>query len=216
MRRLSVPAVSTRLRRSVPRPARELVQRAVALRHFDAGVVDIPPLRAKRRHLLGLFRDGDHDSFVEAGTYLGDTVDFFLPYARRIVSVEIDEELWRKASARFSDHSQVEIVRGDAEQEIPRVLAGLGEPAFVWLDGHYSGEGTTRGEHYEPAVAILQNLSETGVSPGTTIVIDDLRLFGRLPEFPTLESLISTARAAWPNARIYTGLDSLVIAPQPA
>jgi hypothetical protein len=211
MRGLSVPAVSTRLRRSVPRPARELVQRAGALRRFDAGVVDIPPLRAKRRHLLGLFRDGAHDSFVEAGTYLGDTVDFFRPHASRIVSVEIDEELWRKASERFSDDPQVQIVRGDAELEIPRIVRELGRPALIWLDGHYSGEGTAQGEHYEPAVAILQRLGGAGVAPGTTIVIDDLRLFGRLPEFPTLEALTSTARTAWPDAKIYSGLDSLVI-----
>jgi hypothetical protein len=205
-------AVPVRLRRAVPRPARELAQRALALRHFDAGIVDVPPPRAKRRHLLRLFREGRHDCFIEAGTYLGDTVDFFLPHATRIVSVEFDEALWRRASARFGERPQVEILLGDAEQEIPRIVAELDRPALIWLDGHYSGEGTARGEQDEPAVAILARLGEAGAAPGTTIVVDDLRLFGRLPEFPSLTALVSTARATWPEADIYPGLDSLVIA----
>jgi hypothetical protein len=196
----------------VPRSVRELVQRVAAVRHFDAGIVGLPPPRAKRRHLLRLFRERQHACFVEAGTYLGDTVEFFLPHARRIVSVEMDEALWRGAARRFSKHPHVEVVRGDAEQEIPRIVAGIGEPPLIWLDGHYSGEGTAHGEHAEPAVAILEGLGGVGVQPGTTIVVDDLRLFGRLPEFPSLESLTSVAHEAWPEADVYTGLDSLVIA----
>jgi hypothetical protein len=208
----SVSAALRRRGRSVPRPLRELAQRVLALRRLDAGMVDLPPPRAKRRHLLRLFRERGHDHFVEAGTYLGDTVAAFVPVADRIVSVEMDEVLWRRASARFSQNANVEIVRGDAEEEIPRIVSELGRPALIWLDGHYSGEGTALGRHHEPAVAILGDLGRANVSPGTTIVVDDLRLFGRLPEFPSLESLTSTAREAWPEARIYVGLDSLVIA----
>jgi hypothetical protein len=203
--------LSQRLRRLVPRPVRELAQRVLALRRFDAGAVDLPSPRAKRRHLLSLFEQRRHDCFVEAGTYLGDTVELFVPRASRIVSVEMEEALWRGASERFSDNPNVEIVRGDAEREIPRVVRELGRPALIWLDGHHSGEGTALGRSYEPAVAILELLGRNGVAPGTTIVVDDLRLFGRLPEFPTLEALTSTAHAAWPNAKIYVGLDSLVI-----
>jgi predicted O-methyltransferase YrrM len=181
------------------------------LRRFDAGFVDLPSPRAKRQHLLRLFRGRGHVNFVEAGTYLGDTVAFFQPHGQRIISVEIDEQLWRRASKRFSDDPRIEIVKGDAEDEIPRILGELGAPALVWLDGHYSGEGTSRGKQFEPAVAILERLGETRVAPGTTIAIDDLRLFGRLHEYPSLEQLTSAADAAWPQATVYAGLDSLVI-----
>jgi hypothetical protein len=200
------------LRRSLPRPVREMAQRVAAVKDFDAGVVGLPPPRAKRRHLLRLFGERRHECFVEAGTYRGDTVAFFLPHARRIVSVEMDEALWGAAARRFSGHPHVEVVLGDAEQEIPRIVAAITEPALIWLDGHYSGEGTAHGEHAEPAVAILERLGAVGVPAGTTIVVDDLRLFGRVPEFPSLESLVSVARSTWPQAHVYTGLDSLVIA----
>ena len=179
---------------------------------MDTGVVDVPPPGAKRRHLQRLFEERGHACFVEAGTYLGDTVAAFAPLADRVISVEMDESLWRQASERFRGDSRIEIVHGDAEQEIPRLVAGLTDPPLVWLDGHYSGEGTALGRQHEPAVAILEELGRAGVPERTTIVVDDLRLFGRLPEFPTLESLISAARAAWPQASIYVGLDSLVIA----
>jgi predicted O-methyltransferase YrrM len=211
MRAMSARSLSPRLRRSIPRPVRELAQRAVAIRHYDAGVVDLPPPRAKRAHLLSLFRRRGHDCFVEAGTYLGDTVAFFLPHARRVISVELDEDLWRRAAARFAGDTRVQIVHGDAEEEIPRIVSELGAPALVWLDGHYSGADTTQGQSYEPAVAILERLSSESVAAGTTIVVDDLRLFGTLPEFPSLEELTAAASAGRTGAKIYVGLDSLVI-----
>jgi hypothetical protein len=196
----------------VPRPLRELAQRIVALRRMDTGRVDVPPPGAKRRHLQRLFQERGHSCFVEAGTYRGDTVAAFRPLADRVISVEMDEALWRDAAERFRGDPAVEIVKGDAEREIPRLVASLDSPPLVWLDGHYSGEGTALGSHHEPAVAILEDLGRVDVPPGTTIVVDDLRLFGRLPEFPSLESLVSAARTAWPDASIYVGLDSLVVA----
>ena len=50
-----------------------------------------------------------------------------------------------------------------------------------------------------------------GVPPGTTVVVDDLRLFGREPTFPTLPTLVGRAQSAFPAAGVYTGLDSLII-----
>jgi hypothetical protein len=196
----------------VPRPARELALRARALRRFDAGIIDTPPSRSKRRFLLRLFEERGHHCLVESGTFLGDTVAFFVPHARRIVSVEIDDDLWRRAAERFREHPHVEILHGDAEAEIPRIVGELDEPALVWLDGHYSGAGTGRGNSDEPAVEVIEALGAAGVPAGSTLVVDDLRLFGREPGLPSLEALISAARRTWPDAEIRTGLDSLVIA----
>jgi hypothetical protein len=44
-----------------------------------------------------------------------------------------------------------------------------------------------------------------------TVVIDDLRLFGRSPDDPSLESLVDASRAAFPGARITAEFDSLVV-----
>ena len=192
-------------------PVRSLALRAQAARSFDAGRVEVPSEHAKRRHLLELFRERGHRTFVESGTYRGDTTAFFVPHADRLITVEVDPRLYEQARARFVREPKVDVVEGDALVEIPRIVAQLNGPALIWLDGHYSGGETGRGLEVEPALAILERIGD--VAPvGTTIVVDDLRLFGRLPDFPRLEDLIGAAHAAFPTATLRTGLDSLVIA----
>lgn len=196
--------------RRVPGIVRNLAARVLAVRSFDAGRVAPPSEHAKRRHLRALFRERGHHTLVESGTYRGDTTAYFLPYAQRVLTVEVDGRLAERARQRFADTPKVQVVEGDALVEIPRIVGELREPALVWLDGHYSGGETGQGAEVEPALAIIKRLG--GSAPaGTTIVVDDIRLFGLLPDFPRLDDLVVTAREAFPAATMRTGLDSLVI-----
>lgn len=194
----------------LPTSIRGLALRALAARSFDAGRVEVPSEHAKRRHLLGLFRERGNRTFLESGTYLGDTTAFFVPHADRVVTVEIDARYYQRAQARFAAEPKVEVVAGDALVEIPRIVGELRTPPLIWLDGHYSGGATGLGAEVEPALAIIERLG-TLAPAGTTIVVDDLRLFGRLPDFPGLDDLVRSAREAFPAATLRTGLDSLVI-----
>jgi hypothetical protein len=182
-----------------------------AIRSYDAGKLDAPSERAKRRALDRLYREGGHDSFLEAGTYFGDTVEYFLPIARRIISVEIDPTLHADAATRFARYEHVTVLHGDALTVIPKVLAEDGGSYLVWLDGHCSGGVTGQGEEFEPAPSILEQLANLTFPWGLTVVIDDLRLFGRHPMMPSLESLIASARKGLPQAHILLGIDSLVL-----
>jgi hypothetical protein len=176
---------------------------------FATGRSCLPPQSAKRAHLLRLLKERRHTVFVESGTYLGDTVAFISKHADEVVSVELHDELWRRAAERFADVPNVEIQHGDALDLVPAIVAGLGAPPLIWLDGHYSGEGTAVGRENEPAAAILRSLGD--VSPlGTTVVIDDLRLFGT-GHYARLDELVRSAALSFPQARVRTGLDSLVI-----
>lgn len=194
-------------------PLRSAVLRVLAAREFDAGRISVPAERAKRRHLLGLLADGNHRVFVESGTYLGGTVAFMAPHVDRIISVEIDSALFERAQARFAGDTSIELVLGDALEEIPRIVAGLDEAPLIWLDGHASGGITGHGMHLEPALEMLVRLREAGLVPGTTIVIDDLRVFGRLEGYPALGELMRTVLEEFPAGEILAGLDSLVIRP---
>jgi hypothetical protein len=190
-----------------------LTERLSAARRYDAGELGPPADRAKRRHLLELFHVRGHEIFVESGTYLGGTVAFMLPHASRIVSVEIEPSLYEAARRRFAGEANVELHLGDAAALIPELVAGLGEPALVWLDGHFTGGvNTVRGETIEPAPGILESLGGLDLPRGMTVVVDDLRLFGRGDGFPPLDALLLGARRAFPGAEITVGLDSLVIA----
>ncbi len=170
-----------------------------------------PPAIAKQRHLLNVFKSRNHRIFVEAGTYKGQTTAFFIPHADQVISVELHDGLFAAAQKRFAQQPNVTLVRGDSLVEIPRIVATCSSPPLVFLDGHFSGAGTAKGEEMEPAESTLGRLAD--VTPaGTTIVIDDLRLFGSgLSGFPQLDTITGSARAAFPGALIRTGLDSIVV-----
>ena len=189
-----------------------LTDRLSAARRYDSGRLGPPADHAKRRQLLELFRARGHEVFVESGTYLGGTVAFMVPHARRIISVEIEPALYEAARRRFGNEAKVELVLGDAAAVVPGFVAGLGEPALVWLDGHFTGGvNTVRGEAIEPAPGILESLGARDLPSGMTVLVDDLRLFGRGDGFPPLDELLLQARQAFPDAEIALGLDSLVI-----
>lgn len=169
-----------------------------------------PTAGAKQRHLAGLLRDRGHRIFIEAGTYKGATTAHFAKRAEQVISVELHEGLYEAARKRFARYPNVILIKGDALVEIPKAVAGCVSPPLVFLDGHFSGPGTAKGDMVEPAELTLRALAEVS-PPGTTVVVDDLRLFGARPNFPELDAVTAAARAAFPAARIHAGLDSVVI-----
>lgn len=169
-----------------------------------------PTARAKRRHLAMLLRDRGHRIFVEAGTYRGGTTAFFAKRAERVITVELHDGLYEAAKNRFAHSPNVTLIKGDALVEIPKAVAACESPPLVFLDGHFSGPGTARGEMVEPAELTLRALAEVS-PPGTTVVVDDMRLFGSRPSFPELDAVTAAARAAFPSAKIHAGIDSIVI-----
>jgi hypothetical protein len=172
-----------------------------------------PADRAKRRFLLSLFKERNHQLLVESGTFQGGTVEYFVPHADRIISVEIEPALHEAARERFRDTPSVELLLGDAMDLIPQVLEKVAVPPFVYLDGHFTGGVNMQpGKAIEPAPVILSELGGLSLPAGSTVVVDDLRLFGRGDGFPALDELTSAARQSFPDASIYVGIDCLVIA----
>lgn len=199
------------LRHKLPTPVVTLADRALALRAYDAARPSAPPHRTRRRQLLSIVKERGHRVFVESGTYLGDTVAFLVPHVDRIETIEIEPMLYSRAVQRFRDEPKVTVHQGDAMVHLPRILGGITEPALIFLDGHFSGGVTGQGELKEPAVKILDDLAELSLPQGTTVLVDDVRLFGGDPEFPSLDALVDGARRAFPDARRVIELDALVI-----
>lgn len=198
----------------VKRPTvRRLVRaagRVRALVAYDRGRVGPLHEDAKRRQLLRLYEDRGHRVFLESGTYRGDTTAVFVPRAERVVTVEVEPALHAAAAGRFARYSHVEVLLGDALDVLPPAIDPDGPPPLVFLDGHFSGGVTGRGALEEPAVAILERLAERAPR-GTTIVVDDLRLFGEHPDFPGLDELVTAARDTFPDAVVGVALDALVV-----
>ncbi|WP_343702447.1 hypothetical protein [Chitinophaga sp.] len=126
-------------------------------------------------------------TLVETGTYLGDMVAAQLPHFSRILSVELSEELYKRARIRFRRNPEVELYQGDSGKVLHTVAPRLKEPAIFWLDGHYSAGITAKGDLICPIYAELDAILPLPVPH--VLLIDDAQDFTGQYDYPTLEEL---------------------------
>lgn len=127
------------------------------------------------------------DTLVETGTFLGDMVFAMKDYFRKIYSIELSPELFERAQKRFRGDGHIKLVQGDSSVKIAEVLSEVEKPVLFWLDGHYSGGITARGEKICPVYGELENVFKSPFPH--VILIDDARLFNGEDDYPTLEEL---------------------------
>ena len=159
-----------------------------------------PPHAVKQAVLRDYARRYRLSILIETGTYYGDMVEAMTYAFRNIYSIELSEDLFRRARDRFRGRAHIELICGDSASVLPSLLRRLTKPALFWLDGHYSGGVTARGAQDTPILAEVDQIlaaSETG----HVMVIDDARCFGADPAYPTLESLRDFVRVRRPSAR---------------
>ncbi len=128
------------------------------------------------------------NTLVETGTFMGDMVEAQKKNFKKVISIELAEELFKKATQRFEADNNVQIVQGDSGKVLPQILKDIHEPVLFWLDGHYSAGATARGEKdcpiFEEIDAIL-----TSNHPAHGLLIDDARLFVGTGDYPTIDEL---------------------------
>jgi hypothetical protein len=141
-----------------------------------------------------------NSTWVETGTYLGDTTKFLAGLGARVVTIEPEPSLFQRARDRFSRASNVEVMFGLSEQIFPTLLPTLEGPVNFWLDGHFSEGITHRGPKETPIEDELNYISKyMNIFDGVCVLVDDLRLFrGTASEqegsaYPEVNSLVSWA-----------------------
>ena len=145
------------------------------------------PHEVKQLTILTYATGEEASVFVETGTFLGDTIWEQRHHFRQLYSIELSRDLFEKARRRFASVENVKLLHGDSGDELRKVIAELKSPALFWLDGHYSGEGTAKGQLECP---ILEELRHVFGSPFQhTILIDDARLFVGEHDYPTIAEL---------------------------
>lgn len=147
-----------------------------------------PPFFVRRAMLLAEARAMEALVFVETGTFLGDTTWAFRCSFEKVHTIEVEATLAQLARERFAGDPRIEVIEGDSSQVLPELCDRLSGPCLFYLDGHYSGGITGMGEQECPILQELDViLARTRVK--FRIVIDDARLFGTDPAYPTLEKL---------------------------
>jgi len=152
------------------------------------------PGRQKRMLLLQAAARGKVQSVVETGTYLGDSTYAFARAGYQVVSIEVEPRIAALAERRFRGNRSVRVVAGDSGQLLPRILSDLSAPALIWLDGHYSGGSTGRGETDTPVEREVEAVMKVA-PPGSVVVIDDARCFGTDPSYPELKPWLERLKA---------------------
>ena len=149
------------------------------------GLPMLPPHILKQRVVKKYADRFSIRTLVETGTYTGDMVAATRRKFNRIVSIELDETLWRKAKEKFARYEHISIIRGDSSEVLPGVVASVPGPCLFWLDAHYSGGITARGDVETPIMKELQVILDRATR-GDVVLIDDARDFVGKNDYPTI------------------------------
>lgn len=146
-----------------------------------------PPHPIKVDTILQTARQFGCKTLVETGTYLGDMIARTRHLFDRLYSIEVDARLHANACARFRDDSAVTVLLGDSAHVLPKILENLTTPTVFWLDGHYSGGETGKGELDTPIQTEVELILRHPVR-GHAILVDDARLFTGAGDYPTMRA----------------------------
>lgn len=145
-----------------------------------------PPGSLKRQTIICFLKERPYSTMIETGTYLGDTTYVTKDLVDQLYSIELDDYLSRQATKRFAKDHHVHIVQGSSSKVLPQILSEAKGPILFWLDAHYSGGATARGDKYTPIVQELDFIRGKA-SDGSLILIDDARLFDGTDDYPTMD-----------------------------
>ena len=154
-----------------------------------------PPPLIKQRTIMKYLSRYRLTAFVESGTFYGDTVDAIKSRVEVVVTIEISPALAAGARRRFKNDMRVRVLEGDSGELLPEVLNTLDRPALFWLDGHYSGGVTGRGDEDTPIRAELAAIFAQSTARGHVVLIDDARHFDG-KAYPSLGEVAELARLA--------------------
>ena len=78
-------------------------------------------------------------------------------------------------------------MQGDSGNVLNQLVPELNSAALFWLDGHYSGGQTAKGEKECPIYEELKSILASSLEH--IVLIDDARLFIGQHDYPTIEEL---------------------------
>jgi hypothetical protein len=139
-----------------------------------------------------------NSTWVETGTFLGQTTQLISQHCKFVYSIEPEPTLFKNAYEYFRQYDNVEIINGLSEKIFPDLLPKINGDVNFWLDGHYSAGITFKGPKDTPILeelsCIKDNLKHFNK---VCILIDDVRCFNpkiqEYSQYPSILTLIDWA-----------------------
>jgi hypothetical protein len=132
-----------------------------------------PPPSVKARAVRHHAERFELPTFIETGTFCGDTTAAVASSFQRCITIELSDALWIKAKSRLEAIGNVTCLRGNSSIVLPQVLSELEGAALFWLDAHASGDNTSDGG-CDPIMDELHAIFGRQ-NPRDVVLIDDAR-----------------------------------------
>ncbi len=165
----------------------------VLVKQWEASGKPVPAPHVVKQAVVEMYARKYHVRvLVETGTYKGAMVTACKNQFGKIISIELDRELYEKAKALFAADSHISICLGDSSELLPELLEAINVPCLFWLDGHYSGGVTAKSRLSTPIMEELKCIFSHNIK-SHIILIDDARCFTGADDYPVLDDLESFA-----------------------
>ena len=122
------------------------------------------------------------NTFIETGTYYGETAVWAARVFGKVLTIERSAELYHQAVEAHKNIENIQFILGDSKIELSKIITELSSPSLFWLDAHWSG-GLTYGEEDQcPLIEEIRIINSSEYDH--FILIDDARLFTSPPQPP--------------------------------
>lgn len=140
----------------------------------------------KRMEIWNTAREYGCNVLIETGTYLGEMMEFQRNHFDRLYSIEISDFYYHYSRNRLKKYDNISIIRGNSERELGRLIDNIPESDKIifWLDGHYSGGNTGKGNQDSPITNELKTIMEK--NRNDIILVDDARCFVGRSGYPEM------------------------------
>lgn len=119
-------------------------------------------------------------TFIETGTYRGETIFAMEPFFDTLHTIEIKKEFLDACKAKY-EGNKIHFHLGDSTAILPKILPKIQGDVAFFLDGHWSSKDTGRGPKDVPLFEELDSINLL-LQGKALLIIDDYRLFGRHPK----------------------------------
>jgi len=147
--------------------------------------------------------------FIETGTYRGDMILEMKHFFNQIYSIELDKNLYLRAKKKFDNTTNIYILQGDSCMVLPDLLNKIEKKCLFWLDAHYSGGITAKGNLDTPIMLELKSIFSHKIKDHI-ILIDDARCFNGLHNYPTIKSLRHFVKKELPDNWVFEIKDDII------
>ena len=137
--------------------------------------------------------------WIETGTLVGDTAKYLSKIAKFVYTIEPSEKYYNISLKNLTNCENVKIYNDTSENKLNDILEIIKPNSDVcfWLDGHWSGGDTFKGETDTPILSELDTIERyLNNFSKLNILIDDFRIFdigNNVETYPSKEVLIEYA-----------------------